>query len=141
MEGLLFLSLCFNVWLFTVLLLSYYAEETYAASFQQLLDGDEKNAKRFNRRAFRLFKLAYLMSFGLLHEEDVYMAKEAEKADDVKQVILTFLPITYLTDEELEALKNDRDTFLMAPRCFFSQERLEKLEEIAGEMLKRRFGV
>jgi len=49
--------------------------------------------------------------------------------------------LLYLTDEELEALKNDRDTFLMAPRCFFSQERLEKLEEIAGEMLKRRFGV
>lgn len=49
-------------------------------------------------------------------------------------------PITYLTDEELEALKNDRDVFSTASQCFFlAGETRKTRRNCRREMLKRRF--
>jgi len=143
-EGFLLLSVGFNVWLFTTLLLNYYAKETYFASIDHLMNYDKEAAKRLNRRACKLFKLVNAMSLGLLREEELSRVTEnVDESDDIneKLVIVTFVPMIHLTDEEIEMLKNDRDAFLMAPRHLFPRERIEKLEEIASKMFKARSGL
>ncbi|HCZ06720.1 MAG TPA: hypothetical protein DHV12_06270 [Thermotogae bacterium] len=144
MEWFLMISVASNIWFLTVLLLDYYAKETYYESLESLVNYDKETAKHLNHRASQLFKMVNILSLGLLREEELSRVTEnVDESDDIneKLVIVTFVPMIHLTDEEIEMLKNDRDTFLMAPRHLFPRERIEKLEEIASKMFKARSGL
>ncbi len=136
MTAFLLVSISLNLWLLITLLIRHRAYTLTQESIGYLVADDEEYAMYLENKAWTLSRIAMFMSFGLLEPEVRIIKFDATNADvDGSEDTLTIVPISHLTDEELDTIRQNMNSFAMIPRDLLPLSRILDLEDKTDKLL------